>query len=330
MRFMSKVLITTVPFGEKNRLPIEQLQAAGIEYLINPLGRKVKEEELVGMVSNFDTIIAGTEQITDKVMGVASKLKLISRVGIGLDSVDLLAAERRGIKVSYTPDAPAPAVAELTIGLMFSLLRSVHVVNVQMHRGEWHRHFGRRIPEVTIGIIGAGRIGGRVLRSLAGFGTPRILVNDTNPNLEVAPELKLEWVGKEEIYRHADLISLHVPMTVQTKNMIQREQLLMMKPDAMIINTSRGGIINEYDLAEVLSGGHLNGAAIDVYDQEPYTGTLAQIDRCLLTSHMGSMSIDCRTRMEIESTEEAVRFLTGKSLQGLVPPEEYEVQRQGL
>jgi len=97
----------------------------------------------------------------------------------------------------------------------------------------------------------------------------------------------------------------------------------------MIINTSLGGIINEYDLEEVLSAGHLNGAAIDVFDQEP-TGTLAQIDRCLLTSHMGSMSIDCRTRMEIESTEEAVRFLTGKSLQGLVPPEEYEVQRQGL
>ena len=329
---MSKVLITTVPFGDKNRLPIEQLKAAGIKYLINPIGRKLKEEELVEMVSDFDALIAGTEPITDKVMSAASKLKLISRVGIGLDSIDLLAAERRGIKVSYTPNAPAPAVAELTIGLMLSLLRSVHVVNAQMHLGEWHRHFGRRIPEVTIGIIGAGRIGGRVLRRLAGFGTPRILVNDTKPNLEVAPELKLEWVGKEEIYRHADLISLHIPMTVQTKNMIRREQLLMMKPDAMIINTSRGGIINEHDLAEVLSTGHLNGAAIDVFDQEPYTGTLAQIDRCLLTSHMGSMSIDCRTRMEIESTEdeEAVQFLTGKSLEGLVPPEVYEVQRQGL
>jgi D-3-phosphoglycerate dehydrogenase / 2-oxoglutarate reductase len=327
---MSKVLITTVPFGDKNRLPIEQLEDAGIEYLINPLGRKLKEEELVEMVSDFDALIAGTEPITDKVMSAASNLKLISRVGIGLDSVDLLAAERRGVNVCYTPDAPAPAVAELTIGLMLSLLRSVHVVNAQMHLGEWHRHLGRRIPEVTIGIIGAGRIGGRVLRLLAGFGRPRILVNDTNPNLEVAPDLKLEWVGKEEIYREADLISLHVPMTMQTKNMIQREQLIIMKPDAMIINTSRGGIISENDLAEVLSTGHFNGVAIDVFDQEPYTGVLTQIDRCLLTSHMGSMSIDCRARMEIEATEEAVRFLTGKSLQGLVPPVEYELQRQGL
>jgi len=327
---MPKALITTVPFGEKNKLPIEQLEVAGIKYLINPIGRRLKEDELAEMVSDFDVLIAGTEPITEKVMSRASRLKLISRVGIGLDGVDLLAAERRGIKVSYTPDAPGPAVAELTIGLMLSLLRSVHVVNSQMHRGEWHRHFGRRIPEITIGVIGAGRIGGRVLRRLAGFGTPRILVNDIQPNQKVAPELKLEWVDKEEIYRQADLISLHLPLTVQTKNMIRREHLLQMKPDAMIINTSRGGIINEHDLAEVLSKGHLSGAAIDVFEQEPYIGPLSQIERCLLSAHMGSMSVDCRTRMEIEATEEVVRFLTGKTLQGLVPPEEYEVQRQGL
>jgi D-3-phosphoglycerate dehydrogenase len=327
---MAKALITTVPFGDKNRLPLEQLEAAGIEYLINPIGRKLKEDELAELVTDFDVVIAGTEQITDKVMGRASRLKLISRVGIGLDSVDLLAAERRGIQVSYTPDAPAPAVAELTLGLMLTLLRSVHVANLQLHRGEWHRHFGRRIPEVTIGIVGVGRIGGRVLRRLAGFGMPRILVNDTHPNLKVAPELKLEWVGKEEIYRQADVISLHVPLTAQTKNMIRREHLMQMKPGAMIINTSRGGIINEHDLAEALNAGHLSGAAVDVFEQEPYAGALAQLDRCLLTSHMGSMSVDCRTRMEIEATEEAVRFLTGQTLQGLVPPEEYDVQRQGL
>jgi D-3-phosphoglycerate dehydrogenase len=327
---MSKVLITTVPFGDKNRLPIEQLEAAGIEYLINPIGRKLKEDELAEMVTDFDVLIAGTEPITDKVMSRASRLKLISRVGIGLDSVDLLAAEQREIQVSYTPDAPAPAVAELAIGLMLTSLRSIHVANLQMHRGEWHRHFGRRIPEVTIGIIGAGRIGGRVLNLLAGFGNPRILANDSYPKLKGPFELELKWVSKEQIYSEADVISLHVPLTVQTKNMIRRKQLQQMKPDAVIINTSRGGIVNEHDLAEVLNAGHLSGAAVDVFEQEPYTGILAQIDRCLLTSHMGSMSVDCRTRMEIEATEEAVRFLTGCPLKGLVPPEEYDVQRQGL
>jgi D-3-phosphoglycerate dehydrogenase len=327
---VSKALITTVPFGDKNRLPIEQLEAAGIDYLINPIGRKLKEDELAEIISDFDVLIAGTEQITEKVMAQAKRLKLISRVGVGLDSVDLRAAECRGIQVSYTPDAPAPAVAELTIGLMLSLLRSVHVANAQLHRGEWHRHFGRRMSEVTIGIIGAGRIGGRVLRRLSAFGIPRILVNDTRPDSGVAPNLKLEWVDKETIYREADVVSLHVPLTSQTKNMIRHEQLLQMKQDAVIINTARGGIVNEQDLATVLASGHLSGAAVDVFNHEPYKGELALIDRCLLTSHMGSMSVDCRTRMEIEATEEAIRFLTGQPLQGLVPREEYDIQRQGL
>ena len=327
---MPKVLITTVPFGDRNRLPLELLEAAGIDYLINPLGRKLKEPELAELAADVDVLVAGTEPIGETVMSRASRLKLISRVGVGLDSVDLVAAERRGIRVSYTPEAPAPAVAELTLALMLSLLRGVHVANAQLHRGEWHRHFGRRIPEVTVGIIGTGRIGSRVLRRLAGFGTPRVLVNDILADPNVAPALKLEWVDKEEIYRHADLISLHVPLTPQTRNMIRREHLEQMKPDALVINTARGGIINERDLADVLAAGHLGGAAIDVFEQEPYRGPLAGIDRCLLTSHMGSMSVDCRTRMEIEATEEAVRFLTGRPLAGAVPAAEYELQRQAV
>jgi D-3-phosphoglycerate dehydrogenase len=327
---MPKALVTTVPFGDSNRLPLDLLEKAGIDYMINPVGRKLKENELAEMVTDFDVLIAGTEPITDKVMARAKCLKLISRVGIGLDSVDLLAAERYGISVSYTPDAPAPAVAEFTFGLMLSLLRSVHVVNAQMHRGEWQRHFGRRLSEVTVGIIGLGRIGGGVVRHLLDFGRPRILVNETETKMSATAGPAVEWTEKEIIYREADVISLHVPLTGQTKNMIRREHLLKMKPDAIVINTARGGIISEQDLAEVLRSGHLGGAAIDVFNHEPYSGDLAQIERCLLTSHMGSMSIDCRTRMEIEATEEAIRFLTGQPLQGLIPPEEYEVQRQGL
>jgi D-3-phosphoglycerate dehydrogenase / 2-oxoglutarate reductase len=322
-----KALITTVPFADRNRLPLEQLESAGIEYTINPLGRRLKEAELADMAVDADVLIAGTEPITERVLERARRLKLISRVGIGLDSVDLLAAERRGVKVCYTPDAPAPAVAELTVALMLSLLRSIHVANLQLHHGVWQRHCGRRIAEVTVGVIGAGRIGARVLRRIPAFGTPRVLVNDTNPNLKLDPHLKLEWVGKDEIYRHADIITLHVPLTVHTRNMIRREQLLQMKADALLINCSRGGIVNERDLAEVMRGGHLGGAAIDVFEHEPYNGELAGIERCLLTAHMGSMSVDCRVRMEIEATEDAVRFLTGQPLRSPVPADEYEVQR---
>ena len=327
---MPKALITTVPFADRNRLPLEQLESAGIEYRINPLGRRLTEPELAEMAADADVLIAGTEPITERVMERAPRLKLVSRVGIGLDNVDLLAAERRGIQVCYTPDAPAPAVAELTVALMLSLLRSVHVANLQMHNGTWRRHFGRRIAEVTVGVIGAGRIGARVLRRIPAFGTPRVLVNDTNPNLKMDPHLKLEWVGKDEIYRDADLITVHVPLTVHTRNMIRREQLLQMKPDALLINCSRGGIVNEHDLAEVMRAGHLGGAAIDVFEHEPYSGELTGIERCLLTAHMGSMSVDCRVRMEIEATEEAVRFLTGQPLRSPVPSDEYDMQRQAL
>lgn len=327
---MAKVLITTVPFGDKNRLPLELLENAGMEYCINPYNAKLTEGQLAELVTDFDAIIAGTESISEKVMAQASNLKLISRVGIGLDGVDLMAARRRGIKVSYTPDAPAPAVAELTLGMMLTLLRSAHVSNAQMHQGRWQRILGRRLAEVTVGILGVGRIGARVLRRTRAFGTPKILANDIFPNYALNREFKLEWVTKEQVYREADIISLHLPLTHLTKNMIRREQLLQMKPDAMIVNTSRGGIINEHDLYDVMKAGHLSGAAIDVFEQEPYTGKLGEIERCLLTAHMGSMSIDCRARMEIEATEEAVRFLTGKPLESEVPQVEFDVQSENL
>jgi len=143
-------------------------------------------------------------------------------------------------------------------------------------------------------------------------------------------EFKLEWTSKEKIYKEADIISLHIPLTHLTKNMIKKEHLLSMKPDAMIINSSRGGIVNEHDLFEVMKSEHLSGAAIDVFEKEPYDGPLKGIERCLLTAHMGSMSVDCRTRMEIESTEETVRYLTGQALESEVPQEEYNLQSQGL
>lgn len=325
-----KVLITTVPFSEKNKLPLELLDGAEAEYVINPLNKKLTESELAEMVTDFDVIIAGTEPITDFVMEKATKLKMISRVGIGLDSVDLIAAEKRDIKVSYTPDAPAPAVAELTIGLLITLLRSVQLSNIEMHAGEWKRYFGKRIADSTIGIIGLGRIGTRILNRLVVFGTPRLLVNDLSPDPALDRSFKLEWVDKNTIYKESDIISLHLPLTKLTKNMISKEQLEMMKPNAAIINTSRGGIINEHDLYNAMKNGHLSGAAIDVFEQEPYSGLLAEIDRCLLTAHMGSMSEDCRTRMEVEATEEAVRFINNLPLESEVPQEEYSVQREGL
>ena len=324
---MGKTLITTVPFGQNNRLPLDLLDSQDVDYSLNPINRKLTEDELISLVSDVEVLIAGTEPITRKVINAAPKLKFISRVGIGLDSVDLIAARDNGIQVAYTPDAPAPAVAELTIGLMLSLLRGIHLSNYQIHSGEWARIMGRRIPEITIGIIGTGRIGSRVLRRLSSFGTPRILVNDLNPDPKLVPELRLEWVDKETIYKEADLISLHLPLTRSTRHMIREVELRSMKPDAIIINTSRGGIVVEDDLDKVLNSNHLSGAAVDVFEVEPYIGHLARNPKCLLTAHMGSMSIDCRNRMEIEATQEVVRWLNKNPLEGLVPESEYLLQQ---
>ena len=318
-----KVLITTVPFAEKNKSPLDDLRSNNIEYVINPFNKKLTESELMTLVDDVDIIIAGTEPITDRVISRAKNLKMISRVGIGLDSVDLVSAEKHNVVVSYTPDAPAPAVCELTVCYMLSLLRYVHVSNLEMHNGRWHRFFGRRLSEVTVGIIGLGRIGGGIIKYLMGFGVHRILVNDIDTNKEVVGEYDLEWASKHEIFEEADIVTIHTPLTSETKNMVQEKQLLMMKKDAVIINTARGGIINESDLHKVLMSGHLSGAAIDVFDAEPYDGPLKEVAHCLLSAHMGSMSVDCRTRMEYEAVLEAVYFKNKEKLINEVPEHEY-------
>ena len=319
-----RVLITTVPFGQVNSQPLDLLEAAGIEYVINPIGRRLKEEELAEMIGGYGVLIAGTEPITAKVMDAAPHLRLISRVGVGLDSVDLNAARARGIHVTYTPDAPSPAVAELTVGMMLTLLRDISGADRNMRNGIWHRAMGRRLSELTVGVIGVGRIGKRVIRHLiGGFPGVRILANDTAPDISFGQARGLRWVDKETIYREADIITLHVPLTAQTRNLITAREIQLMKPTSMLINTSRGNMMDERDLAAALRAGRLGGAAIDVFEHEPYSGELVTLERCLLTCHMGSMSQDCRYHMELEAAEEVLRFLRNEPLLRLVPDTEY-------
>lgn len=320
-----RVLITTVPFGQQRR-PLDLLEADGIEYVINPIGRRLKEEELASMAADFGVLIAGTEPITARVMDAAPHLKLISRVGIGLDSVDLAAARARGITVSYTPEAPSPAVAELAVGLMLALLRDIPGADRVMRDGVWRRTMGRRLSNMIVGVIGVGRIGKRVIRHLCGgFPGARILANDLNPDLGFGSRYGVEWAEKDHIFGAADVITLHLPLTPQTRALIGARELALMKPTTVIVNTSRGNMVHEQDLALALREGRLAGAAIDVFEREPYSGDLATIDRCILTCHMGSMSEDCRARMELEATEEALRFLRGEPLLNVVPDSEYAV-----
>jgi len=324
-----KFLITTVPFGTENRLPLDLLEKEKIEYTINPFNKKLTESDLLNLNDNFDVIIAGTEPITDRVIDSFRNLKFISRVGIGLDSVDLISCRKKGVQVSYTPDAPSKAVAELTVSLSISLLRKVQLSNLQMHNGLWNRYYGKRLAECVVGIIGVGRIGSHLIRNLSGFGCKKILLNDLMPAHDIREKYNnVSWVSKEDIYSKSDIITLHVPLTKKTHNLITSKEIKTMKKDVVLINTSRGGIINESDLINALSSNLISGAAIDVFEDEPYSGPLCNMENCILTSHMGSMSFDCRTKMEIEATEEAIRFYKNQTLKSPVPKEEYIIQEE--
>lgn len=317
-----KIIITTVPFGSVTSKPIELLEEAGLHYTINPLGRKLRSDEVADVIGDADIVIAGTELISASVMDACPNLKAICRVGIGLDSVDLLAARERGIGVAFTPDGPSPAVAELTIGLMIDLLREVTKADRDIRAGTWFRKAGRRLSECTVGVIGCGRIGGGVIRHLAGgFPGVKILANDIKDIAELND--LVTWVDKARIYAECDVISLHVPLTPETQNLITAKVIADFKAGAVLLNTARGGVVNEVDLAQALRGGALRAAAVDAFEEEPYTGEMCNLDNAVLTCHLGSMTEDCRARMEIEATEEAVRFAQGKPFATPVPEDEF-------
>jgi len=319
------VLVTTYPFGEIDRDPIALLETEGISYALNPAKRRLKEAELAEIIAPYEAMIAGTEPITESVLRKAPQLRLIARVGIGLDSVDLQAARARGVAVTYTPAAPSPAVAELAIAQMLALLRKTPLADNEIRRGTWHRHIGRRLGLMTVGIIGVGRIGRLLLGHLQGW-SPRILVNDLKVDEKLADKSGCIWTDVETIYREADIISLHVPLTSQTRGMIGARQLSLLKKGAILINTARGELVDEAALAAALRMRPDLSAAIDVFAEEPYRGELTGLQNCLLSAHMGSATRDCRLRMELEAAEEVVRYFKGTPLAIPVPEEEYAIQ----
>lgn len=316
------ILISAVPFASTDSSPMDTVLSAGIPFAMNPHSRTLSEAEMLELVVGRRVIIAGTEPITAAVMDQAPELELISRVGIGLDSVDLRAARERGVKVSYTPDEPAPAVAELTIGLILCLLRDINKRDRGFRRGEWDRPLGRRIAECTIGVVGVGRIGKRVIKLLENF-APKIIANDLKPDIEFGKKHTVEWCSKEELYSRSDVITIHTPLTNTTRNLIESSEFCSMQAGTVLVNTARGGIVNERALFDALAQSSIHAAAIDVFDVEPYRGPLVDLENCILTCHQGSCTEDCHTLMELHAAEEAVRFLKGQPLLGLVPEELY-------
>lgn len=324
-----RAIVTTVPFGAIDAEPIRLLEEAGIDLTINPLGRKLKTEEVADVINGYDIIIAGTEIISREAMAASQPLKIICRVGIGLDGVDLLAARDLGIAVSYTPDGPSPAVAELAVGLMIDCLRDAATSDRTIRAGDWKRPAGKRVARSKIGVIGCGRIGGRVIRHLLfGFPGVEILYHDVRADVDVPNDPNVRRAPLDEIVATCDAITLHVPLTPETRDLFDAKTLRVMKSDAVLINTARGGIVNEDDLADALKARAIRAAAIDTFLLEPYKGPLTDCDNVILTAHLGSMTEDCRLTMEVEAVKEAVRFARAEPLATPVPETEYELARQ--
>ncbi len=302
-----KVFVSTHPFSSTSPLPMQLVEEHRIELSLNEHGRKITSAELAEDIKDAEVLIAGTEKITQAVFENAPNLKLISRVGIGLDGIDFDLCQQYGVRVAYTPDAPTMAVAELCVGMILDLARKISTTNTQIKAGIWHRHMGTLLYGKTVGIFGMGRIGKSLIHLLSGFNVT-FKVYDTTPDLAFGRLYGVEFVSKESVLSQSDILSVNVPLKADTLDYITLKELKMIQPHALLINTARGGIVNEADLYTALKEEIIAGAAIDVFEEEPYTGVLTQLDNALLTCHMGASTIDSRTDMEVQALEEAIRY----------------------
>jgi D-3-phosphoglycerate dehydrogenase / 2-oxoglutarate reductase len=320
-------MVSPEQWGDVDPRSRTMLEEAGIAFVRNTQRRLLVESEMKELIKGCNVAISGAEPMTAAVMDEAPGLKFVARCAVGLDSIDLMAARERGIGVSYVPGANAQAVAELTISHILTLLRGVQRGDALLRKGEWFRVMGRNLDELTIGIIGVGKIGKRVARHLSAFGA-RIIANDIAPDEDFGAPLRIDWVSKDRLFKDADVVCLHVPKAPSTLNLVGREQLAMMKDDAFLINTARGGLIDEAALADALRAGRIAGAGLDVFGEEPYRGELAGLENVLLTCHMGANTRSSRARMEIQAAECLIAYLRGEPVPNLVPDSEYELQVQ--
>jgi D-3-phosphoglycerate dehydrogenase len=297
---MSKLVISTSSFDVDNNPHIQHLQNEGMHIAGNPYKRKLTEDETIELLGTETVgMIAGIEPLTERVFASAKKLKVVSRCGSGLDSVDLAAAKRYGIAVLNTPEAPAQAVAELTMGLILTALRRICQIDRQLRAGEWPRTQGQLLAAQSVGIIGLGRVGRRVARLCQAFDA-KVMAHDSYVNQ--SPQ-GIELVPLEKLLAESDIVSLHLTYDADTHHLLNGETFARMKPGAVVINTARGGLIDETALVEALTSGQLGAAALDVFEQEPYHGPLIKCDNAILTSHIGSLARESRLRMEIEAAE---------------------------
>ena len=294
-----KVLLGPSTFAALDHAPLERLIETGCMVIENPYKRKLtKSELLVLLFDDVTGLIAGLEPIDREVLE-KSNLKVISRCGSGMSNVDIEAAKELGIKVFSTPYGPTSAVAELTLGALLSLRRMIPQMDRDLHEGRWNKKIGTQLEGKTVVIIGFGRIGRRVAEILAPFKT-RILIVD--PFLRDYKE-QFSVLTLEEALPQADIVTLH---SSGESIIIGENEFNLMKSGAFLLNAARGDLIDEDALVKSLEKGKIQGAWIDTFSREPYSGPLTKYEQVILTPHIGSYSIECRRSMEMESVQNLI------------------------
>jgi len=297
----NKILVSPTSFGRCGSQPLDLLEKNNYDVILNPFDRKLTPDEIIKLGRDCVGIIAGVESLNAKVLESLPYLRCISRCGSGIDNVNLKKAEELNIVVKNTPYGPTRAVAELTIGLIFDVLRQISSRDRSIRNGKWNKEMGFLLRDKTVGVLGLGRIGRNVAELLLKLDT-NVIGSDINPDKEWLKKTKIPLFSFDELIKKSDVLCIHVSSS-NNEYLIGKKELNSMKKDSYIVNLSRGGIVDEKALYDVLKNKHLAGAAVDVFQQEPYTGPLTELDNIVLTPHVGSYAKESRLEMEIEAVQ---------------------------
>jgi len=304
-----KVIVTARSFGKTDSKAVDLLKANGCEVKKLEAADGPIEEQLKKEIVDADAVIAGLEDYTPELIASAKNLKVISRYGVGYDKVDVAAAKEHGVAVTITPGANGDSVADLAVALMLDLARNVTVMDNSIKAKAQKRPSGLEMWQKTLGIVGAGRIGQGVGKRCRGFDM-KILAYDMFESEAFKEETGAQYVDLETLLKESDFITIHSPLTPETENMISTEQFKMMKNNAIIVNTARGGIIDEAALYEALKTGEIRGAGLDAtVDEPPYGSPLMELENCILTPHAGAATAEASSKMSYMAAENVLAVL---------------------
>ncbi|MEW9672428.1 phosphoglycerate dehydrogenase [Ammoniphilus sp. 3BR4] len=309
---MYKVVSTSPTFGKYSLDPVHLLEAEGCEVVILPAEISHNEEKLAKALEDVDGLIVGVEKITQNVLRHVPKLKVIAKHGAGVDNIDLKAAAEKDIPVAFAPGANRHAVADLAMGLMLSLAREIPRSFTEVREGEWPRVIGFEMFGKTLGVIGTGKIGKEVIRRAQGF-QMKILAFDLYPDQQLSQSGLVIYVPLDQLYKESDFITIHTDLNEQSKAMIAKQQLEAMKPTAFIVNTARGGIIDEQDLYIALKERKIGGAALDVFSAEPAKESrLLELANFIATPHMAGYTYEALREVGMITARNVLNALKGE------------------